>query len=556
MGHGHNAGTLKGDLRIVSESELSTRSILPRRLQSGSGTEGGPIGSAAPVHGGKRRTKDHRGARVSLEHLATLPLLHRAAEATGDAILVWDKGRRVRYANPAARGMFGVDVGQQLPQTRFLMERVSLADARGNLVECKMASFLATLERGGKIENLEGSYMDAAGRRRDIRCNCAPLLDAQGRLWGVTTIGRDVATVRAFEEERRRAARHEAMARLAGSIAHDFNNLLTVMLGNLSLALEDAPESIAELLSAAQDAVLAAKELTNRLTLPQPTTSGPPPALALRLLLRQVCAEALSGTRWTSEIEVDCNLPPVAMAPADLSEVLGTLVRAAAQQRVPGAVVRIHASSDDPRDDQRWVRIAVSADAPQTVHPVPTGGAEERWSQRMADCRSIARRGGGWIETTGGVAPRATLVLPVRKARREPAGSSARILLMDDEPGVCQVARRILEGAGHEVVSASDGAQAIERFEQARTEGRPFDLAILDLTVPEGHVGGEEAGRRMLELDPGFRVILSSGYSAGHAMRDWCPLGFQGALPKPYRADEMRRAVARAIAEEPTTDEA
>lgn len=108
-----------------------------------------------------------------------------------------------------------------------------------------------------------------------------------------------------------------------------------------------------------------------------------------------------------------------------------------------------------------------------------------------------------------------------------------RVLVMDDEETVRFLAGEALAALGCEGVMAEDGSAALDLYRQARDEGRPFDLVIMDLTVPRG-MGGEEAVRLLLEIDPRARVIVSSGYAQDPAMARYAEYGFCGALPKPY----------------------
>ena len=121
-----------------------------------------------------------------------------------------------------------------------------------------------------------------------------------------------------------------------------------------------------------------------------------------------------------------------------------------------------------------------------------------------------------------------------------------RILLMDDEKPVREVAARILEAADYEVSQASDGRTALQMFHAARVDMRPFRLAVLDLTV-SGGMGGEEAGRALQALDPALPILISTGRLNGLTAQECERLGFSGVVPKPYTADELRTGVQAAL---------
>ncbi|HVR36668.1 MAG TPA: response regulator, partial [Methylomirabilota bacterium] len=82
----------------------------------------------------------------------------------------------------------------------------------------------------------------------------------------------------------------------------------------------------------------------------------------------------------------------------------------------------------------------------------------------------------------------------------------------------------------------------IDHYVRARAEGKPFDAVIMDLTVPNG-LGGVETIRRLKTLDPSIKAIVSSGYSYDPVMGNHREYGFSGVVPKPYRIDELGRAL-------------
>lgn len=121
-----------------------------------------------------------------------------------------------------------------------------------------------------------------------------------------------------------------------------------------------------------------------------------------------------------------------------------------------------------------------------------------------------------------------------------------RILIMDDEAIILDAAEKILQTAGYEVELAKDGGEAIELYGKAREAGKPFDLVIMDLTVPGG-MGGRETLAKLIELYPGVRAIVSSGYSHDPIMAHYEDYGFVGVIAKPYRVREMAEIVNKVI---------
>jgi CheY-like chemotaxis protein len=96
------------------------------------------------------------------------------------------------------------------------------------------------------------------------------------------------------------------------------------------------------------------------------------------------------------------------------------------------------------------------------------------------------------------------------------------------------------------VESVAGGRQAIDIYQSTYTAGEPFDLVILDLTIPGG-IGGLEAARNILQLDPAARLIVSSGYADDPVMASYAELGFTGVIVKPYNLKKLSAVLAQAL---------
>jgi two-component system, cell cycle sensor histidine kinase and response regulator CckA len=121
-----------------------------------------------------------------------------------------------------------------------------------------------------------------------------------------------------------------------------------------------------------------------------------------------------------------------------------------------------------------------------------------------------------------------------------------RILLMDDEDSILQSTGMLLRKLGYTVETTRNGYEAVERYGEALKKRNPFDLCIMDLTVP-GSMGGSEARERIAALDPGVRAIVSSGYSDDPVMLEHTKYGFIGVLVKPYHLDELARLLDKIL---------
>lgn len=120
-----------------------------------------------------------------------------------------------------------------------------------------------------------------------------------------------------------------------------------------------------------------------------------------------------------------------------------------------------------------------------------------------------------------------------------------RVLVMDDEEAVRNVASDMLEILGYEADVAADGAGAVEQYRRARESGKPFSAVLIDLAIPTG-MGGEETLRELRLLDPEVRAIVSSGDTIDPVMSDFRKHGFIGVVAKPYTLDELDKALKQA----------
>lgn len=148
----------------------------------------------------------------------------------------------------------------------------------------------------------------------------------------------------------------------------------------------------------------------------------------------------------------------------------------------------------------------------------------------QAPAHSIVTRHGGSIDVAPGSAQ----------------GTTMRVLVMDDEGVVRLMCTRLLERLGYRATAVEDGSAALGAFAQAGTDADPFDLVIVDLTVPGG-MGGRETGAKLLQLDPHARIVISSGYHDDEVMARYRDFGFTGVIRKPYSLSELSRVVSSAL---------
>lgn len=113
---------------------------------------------------------------------------------------------------------------------------------------------------------------------------------------------------------------------------------------------------------------------------------------------------------------------------------------------------------------------------------------------------------------------------------------------MDDQPNIRNMVGKMLNYLGYQVEFAKDGAEAIELYANAFRDGQRFDAVILDLTVPVG-MGGQKAIKRLIEIDPEVKAIVSSGYAHDPIMSEHESYGFRGKVTKQYEINELGKVL-------------
>jgi len=121
-----------------------------------------------------------------------------------------------------------------------------------------------------------------------------------------------------------------------------------------------------------------------------------------------------------------------------------------------------------------------------------------------------------------------------------------KVLVMDDEQIILDMTREVLKFLDYDVMFAKDGLGAIDLYTREKAAGAPFDVVILDLSVPSG-LGGKETIVQLRKIDPGVKAVISSGYSDDPAVRDFSNHGFDEKLTKPYKIHDLKNMLEQVM---------
>ena len=109
--------------------------------------------------------------------------------------------------------------------------------------------------------------------------------------------------------------------------------------------------------------------------------------------------------------------------------------------------------------------------------------------------------------------------------------------------------KEFLEACGHQVQEAAEGKEAVTLYKKSREMNAPFDVVIMDLTIPGG-MGGKEAAGQILSMDPKAKIIVSSGYSNDPVLAEHVEYGFCDVITKPFSLEELHEKIVRVLSQE------
>jgi PAS domain S-box-containing protein len=408
---------------------------------------------------------------------------------------------------------------------------------------------------------------DSAAEPRPIVWTARETRDKSGALAGFTVVFRDPDEMSLTPEELVRANRFESLGLLAGGIAHDFNNLLTTILGGVSTAKDNRDFNR---LDEAEEACLAAKQLTRQLlTFAKGSGShASRQVVAPADLLQNAVRIAAAGSPVVVKVETLPDLSPLEVDKGQILQVVQNLVINAIQAMpVPadGRVV-VRAENVDLAEQEvedlpagPHVRIDVQDNGSGIPPEILARIFDPFFTTKktgtglgLATVDSIVRRHGGRIgvHSTPGIGTLFSVFLPVsakelqEKVRSAPSFrfGTGRVLFMDDDPKICELTGAMIASLDYTHDIARNGEEAIQLYRRYLNVNRPYDAVLLDLTVIGG-MGGEECFKRLRELDPEVRAIVTSGYDDDDMIKRYLEMGFVGYITKPYRVGDLGRAL-------------
>jgi len=482
-------------------------------------------------------------------------------------IYVLDRQGFITFMNPMTERLMGWTLAEL--NERGPHDTVHYLKADGTALpraECRMQGVMKT----GKVFVSEDEvFVRKDGTVFPISVISSPIIE-NGEIVASVTAFRDITEQRKLEEELLRAHKLESVGILAGGIAHDFNNLLAAIMGNISLAKmflnTDSACKVPSLLDHAEEASEAARELSFRLLTFSKGGTPVRKICAIEDIFRKSAKLSLSGSNIFCNISFSPDLYPVEVDEGQMTQVFNNIIINAKEAMPEGGTINIRARNVSVSEDNssfvragEYVCVSIQdsgAGIPEEhmskiFDPYYTTkglGSRKGTGLGLSVCQSIIRKHGGHIsvESRKGLGSTFHVFIPALAGNRlhelgkaKQKAPRKKILLMDDDERIRALVGNMLECLGYDCELAVNGEKAVAIFRQAKASGTAFDAVILDLTV-QGGMGGDKAVKSLIEIDPGVKAVISSGYADDPAMKDFGKCGFVAAIAKPYKIEQLK----------------
>jgi PAS domain S-box-containing protein len=492
-----------------------------------------------------------------------------AIEQAAETVMITDTKGEILYVNPAFEKTTGYTRAEALAQN-FRWSQSGQQDEEFYL------RLWDTLRRG-EVWTGHFSNQRKDGTLFQEEATISPVRDADGAVINYVAVKRDVTREVQLEAQIRQTQKMEAIGTLAGGIAHDFNNILAAMYGFVHLLQLDtegntqAQESIGEILKACN----RAKDLVQQILTFSRQREQKPQVIKLDTVIKEVLKFLRASL--PAQIKIEMSLDPAAPAvladPTQIHQVTMNLATnalhamegqsgrlAVSLERFSPEVAFLQAHRESKPIEYARLTIADTGrgmDAKTlerifepffTTKPVGKGTG-----LGLAVVHGIVQSSGGLITVASEVGRGSTfrlyfpsqpdvIVAVAAPAPRAARGQNQRILLLDDEPSLTTMLKRLLTRLNYQVICSNSASEAVG---WCRENSAQFDLVLTDLTMPE--MDGLEVARQIRSVRPDMPVILMSGYSAALNDDVLGEAGINELIEKPISMSALGAAVQRAL---------
>ena len=483
-----------------------------------------------------------------------LQLGSKLLDAASDTILLRDLEGNFIYANQAAYLTHGYTRDELLKANIYQI----VAPEYHGLIEEKVRD----LFKKGEI-TFEAHHLKKDGSKFPVEVHMK-LLETGGRKYILSVI-HDASQRKKMEQELYRALKMESVALIAGGIASRFNTLLTHILGNINVIMNEIePETqIYHLLNETDKSVERTRELARQLMAFSHSGSPIKKTATVANLLKDTADFVLSGSNVFCNFFINESLHKADIDEGLFSQAVSNVLINASQAMPKGGIIDVRARnvrldenevSGLPEGD--YIRISIedhghgiaTADLTRIFDPYFTT-RQGRLGLGLSIAYSIIHGHGGSItvDSQPGKGSTFHIYLPAatgtetrKESARKPASHGIKMLIVDDEVVIRNAGGRLLNKLGYERVEfAASGLEALSKYKESLDSGSPFEIVILELSLP-GSPGGREVIKALLKIDPGANIMVSGGYFDDPILSDLNRYGVKGVLAKPFKLEELK----------------
>ncbi len=429
-------------------------------------------------------------------------------------------------------------------------------------------------DRSNPLTPVQTVMIKKGGEEVDVEITYKPIFGTNNEILGLQGTTRNVANRVKTEKELQNIEKLKSVGILAGGIAHDFNNILTGVYGNISLAMnklqKDLPEYmyLEEANNSMNRAILLTKQLLTFAKGGEPIKES----VLISSLIKDVVRFDLSGSNILPIFRQDNNLWATDADKGQIQQVFSNLTVNARHAMPEGGHIFVSLANKTITHhtvlaEGNYIKITFKDEGTGIESENLDRIFEPYFSTKasgsglgLSTVYSVITKHDGFVEVVSekNKGTNFTIFLPASdkmEAREPEQGTTAskgirkekhRILVMDDEQVICELLTEMLEMLGYDSDFAYEGNETIKKYQKSLQVNNPYDLVIMDLTIPGGK-GGLETVKEILEINPNAKVIVSSGYGHGKIMSNYKEYGFIDIAPKPYTMDKLEEILHRVL---------
>ncbi len=496
-------------------------------------------------------------------------LLSTVLESAVNAVMITDSGGRISWVNAAFTELTGYVAEEVIGENPRILKS-------GKHEEAFYRKMWDTISRGNTWQG------QVVNRRKDgslytEESTILPVVGAYGEIASFVCIKRDITLEADLTRQLHQAQRLEAVGRLAGGVAHDFNNILTIISGNAELALGDlAPqhpigEGLREITEASRRAVALTRQLLafSRKQILQPRVLDLNDLVAgTGKMLRRLIGEDVK-----LETRLQPNVAAIKADPGQLEQILMNLAVNARDAMPQGGELTFtteNVAIHETHPGIGGVQVHSGGYVRLTVADTGQGMDEETQSRifepffttkekgkgtglGLSTVYGIVKQSGGyiWVESMPGKGTRFMVYFPrvdsapekLRPHATSPVvGGAETILVVEDDPHLLKIARSILKRGGYEILTAGNGAEALQLVDANHTT---IHLVMTDVVMPG--MSGRVLSDRIRAFRPAIRVLYTSGYTDDAIVHHGVLEAGTNLLEKPYSQSALLGAVRRVL---------